>query len=138
MEIKVEKEEVVAYIYIAKGVARVSVRNKDCRSQPLEISGELNFSIFQRITALFSRIQERRQRRAGHPQGQRFNKETNTSRSHDRSRRQRQLQTTLRLSDRLLHQRRACFLGSRSQRSTQHSRKLLLPNLPGLNISLQN
>ena len=43
MEIKVEKEEVVAYIYIAKGVARVSVRNKDCRSQPLEISGEFSF-----------------------------------------------------------------------------------------------
>ena len=40
MEIKVEEDQVVAYIYIAKGVARVAVRNKDCRSQPLQISGE--------------------------------------------------------------------------------------------------
>ena len=40
MEIQVEKDQVVAYIYIAKGVARVAVRNKDCRSQPLQISGE--------------------------------------------------------------------------------------------------
>ncbi|CBY32303.1 unnamed protein product [Oikopleura dioica] len=40
MEIKVEEDQVVAYIYIAKGVARVAVRNKDCRSQPLQISVE--------------------------------------------------------------------------------------------------
>ena len=48
MEIKVEKEEVAAYIYIAKGVARVAVKNKDCRSQPLQISGELNQLLFNK------------------------------------------------------------------------------------------